>query len=126
MRLRFGLIAGLFALSTLGCGSSYSTPAPTAPTPTTNGSATPASIVRGAAGLTTTAFAPNPITVNAGGMVTWTNNDTIAHTATGDDGSWNSGTIAAGASFSHAFPSAGTFAYHCAIHPGMIGTVKVQ
>jgi plastocyanin len=130
MTLRICLLAGLLGL-TVGCGSSYSsgpnapTPTPT-PTPITTGNGTPVSIVLGAAGLTRTAYAPNPINVGAGATVTWTNDDTIAHTSTGDDGSWNSGTLAPGSSFSRNFPSAGTFSYHCAIHPGMIGTVVVQ
>jgi plastocyanin len=58
--------------------------------------------------------------------VTWTNRDVIAHTSTADGGAWNSGTIAAGGTFSRTFTSAGSFPYHCAIHPGMIGTVTVQ
>ena len=34
--------------------------------------------------------------------------------------------IAPGASFSKTFTSAGSFPYHCTIHPGMVGTVTVQ
>jgi plastocyanin len=44
---------------------------------------------------------------------------------TADDGSFASGTLAQDAAFTRAFPTAGTFAYHCAIHPSMIGTVVV-
>ena len=84
------------------------------------------SIVQGAIVLTTTAYAPNPVTVSSGGTVTWTNNDTIAHTSTGDNATWNSGSMAPGATFSRVFPTAGTFKYHCAFHPGMVGTVTVQ
>lgn len=84
------------------------------------------SIVQGSISLTTTAYAPNPVTVAPGGTVTWTNDDSIAHTSTGDGAAWNSGSIAPGAKFSRAFPSAGTFTYHCAFHPGMVGTVTVQ
>jgi plastocyanin len=58
--------------------------------------------------------------------VTWTNNDTVAHTSTADNGQWNSGSIAPQGSFSRMFPTAGSFTYHCAIHPGMVGTVTVQ
>jgi plastocyanin len=54
------------------------------------------------------------------------NNDSIAHTSTANGGAWNSGTMAPGASFSTTFSSAGTFQYHCTIHPGMVGTVTVQ
>jgi plastocyanin len=44
---------------------------------------------------------------------------------TADDGSFGSGTLAQDAAFTRAFPIAGTFAYHCAIHPSMTGTVVV-
>jgi plastocyanin len=76
--------------------------------------------------MTTTAYAPNPVTVAVGGTVTWTNNDTTTHTSTGDGGTWDSGNIAPGATFTRTFSSAGSFRYHCTIHPGMIGTVNVQ
>jgi plastocyanin len=76
--------------------------------------------------LTTTAYTPNPISVSVGGTVMWMNNDSIAHTSTSDNGTWDSGTMAPGASFSRTFPTAGTFTYHCAIHPNMVGTVTVQ
>jgi len=76
--------------------------------------------------LTTTAYAPNPIAVTVGGTVTWTNNDTVTHTSTADGGAWNSSSIAPGGTFSRTFSSAGTFQYHCTIHPGMVGTVTVQ
>lgn len=130
MRYRIILAAALFALSA-ACGSSSPSapsPAPTSPSPSpapaTSGTAV--SIVQGSISLTSTAYAPNPVTVAPGGTVTWTNDDSIAHTSTGDGGAWNSGSIAPGAKFSRAFPSAGTFTYHCAFHPGMVGTVRVQ
>jgi len=117
MNLRIASLAALLAFSA-GCSSST-----TAPTPTPG---TPVSIVTGSSNLTTTAYNPNPVSVAVGGTVTWTNNDTTAHTSTGDNGSWNSGSIAPGASFSMTFATAGTFTYHCTIHPGMVGTVTVQ
>ena len=106
----------------IGC-SSYS---PSAPSGGTTVTGTPVSIVSQASILTSTAYAPSPISIAAGDTLTWTNNDVTAHTSTGDDGSWNSGSIAPGASFSKTFPSAGTFVYHCTIHPGMVGTVTVR
>jgi hypothetical protein len=69
---------------------------------------------------------PNPIAVAAGATVTWTNNDNVTHTSTSDTNLWNSGSIAPQGSFSRMFPSAGTFSYHCSIHPGMVATVTVQ
>jgi plastocyanin len=73
------------------------------------------------------AFHPPSVTVNAGDTVTWTNNDGISHTATADDGStFNTGAIGSGGSASATFNSAGTFAYHCSIHPTMHGRVVVR
>ncbi|MGH9410633.1 MAG: plastocyanin/azurin family copper-binding protein [Vicinamibacterales bacterium] len=61
-----------------------------------------------------------------GSTVTWTNTDSIPHTTTADGGQWNSGVIQPGAQFNFTFSSAGTFAYHCSIHPNMVGTITVQ
>jgi plastocyanin len=71
------------------------------------------------------AFSPAAVSTSLGGSVTWTFKDTIAHTTTSDQGFWDSGTRSGGATYRHTFTSAGTFAYHCTIHPMMHGTVKV-
>ena len=72
------------------------------------------------------AFAPSTLTVKAGTTVTWKNNDGVAHTVTSDDGtSFDSGTMASGASFSFTANIPGTFAYHCTIHSGMKATLVV-
>ena len=72
------------------------------------------------------AFGPASLSVAAGTTVTWTNNDTAPHTATADDESFDSSSIAPGATFSQAFETAGTFAYHCSLHPNMTGTIEVN
>ena len=72
------------------------------------------------------AFAPRTVTVHVGDTVTWSNADARSHTATADDGSFDTGTISNGASKSVTFSTAGTFAYHCSIHPQMTATVVVQ
>jgi plastocyanin len=72
-------------------------------------------------------FAPNPTTMRVGQTVAWHNADTIAHDSTQDNGRFQTGTLSAGATSSPiAMSTAGTFTYHCAIHPGMIGTITVQ
>ena len=71
------------------------------------------------------AFSPGSLSVKAGATVTWTNSDTTIHTVTADDGSFNSGNIAVGATYSKVFSSAGAFSYHCALHPEMTGKVVV-
>ncbi|MFI5186437.1 MAG: cupredoxin family copper-binding protein [Chitinophagales bacterium] len=72
------------------------------------------------------AFTPATITVTPGTMVTWSNNDNMTHTVTADDNSFDSGNIGAGSSFAKTFSIAGTYTYHCSIHPSMTGAVVVK
>ena len=111
----------------VGCGGGYSS-SPSSPTsPSSPAAATsPVSIPVNASGLGTSAFSPNPLTVPVGTTVRWTNNDTISHNATSNTNVWASGNLAAGAHFDFTFQTAGTYPYHCTIHPGMVGTVVVQ
>ncbi len=72
------------------------------------------------------AFQPESVTVNEGDTVTWTNEDGATHTATADGGSFDTGHISgSGGTASVTFATAGTFTYHCAIHPSMTGTIVV-
>ncbi len=71
------------------------------------------------------AFGPATITIKAGQTVTWVNQDTIAHTVTADQGEWDSGSLAPGASYQQTFAKAGQYAYHCSIHPFMTGQIVV-
>ena len=72
-------------------------------------------------------FAPNPTTMRVGQTVAWKNNDTIVHNATQDASRFATGNVNAGATSAPiAMGTAGTFAYHCTIHPGMVGTLVVQ
>jgi plastocyanin len=120
-------LASIVLLGVAACGGGYSGSTPTSPsTGGTNTQGSPISIVSGASIKTNTAYSPNPMVISAGGTVTWTNNDNTSHTSVGDDGSWNSGNIAPGAQFSRTFSTAGSYTYHCSIHPGMVGTVTVQ
>jgi predicted lipoprotein with Yx(FWY)xxD motif/plastocyanin len=70
-------------------------------------------------------FSPPTTTVPVGTTVTWTNSGDAPHTVTADDGSFDSGSLANGGTFSQVFATAGTFAYHCAIHSQMVGSVVV-
>jgi plastocyanin len=71
------------------------------------------------------AFSPGTTTVHVGDTITWTNQDSIAHTATASDGSFDTGLLQKGKSGSHTFTKAGTIAYICSVHPSMKGTVTV-
>jgi plastocyanin len=70
-------------------------------------------------------FSPATITIHVGDTITWTNVGPTEHTATANNGSFNTGILKKGASASHTFTQAGTFAYICTIHPFMHGTVVV-
>ena len=70
-------------------------------------------------------FQPDVVKVKVGAKVTWTNDDTVAHTVTADTNSFASGNLQPGGSFSFTFTRPGTYAYHCSIHPSMHGSVVV-
>jgi len=73
------------------------------------------------------AFHPATITVVIGvnNTVTWTNDDSTTHTVTSDSSLFGSGDLAQHATYTHTFDQAGTYGYHCSIHPTMKGTVHV-
>lgn len=73
------------------------------------------------------AFQGNPAKIKAGDTIVWQNQDRMTHTATADDGSFDTGNIAAGTSSKPiAFNKAGNVPYHCQIHDSMTGTVEVS
>jgi plastocyanin len=71
-------------------------------------------------------FTPQTVTITRNQYVTWKNTGAVTHTATDDASAWNSGGVAPGAVTSVFFSTPGSFSYHCAIHPGMTGTVVVN
>ena len=72
------------------------------------------------------AFNPADITAKVGQTITFTNGDSAPHTATLDDGSCTTPQIAGGASDGLTFTAAGTFPFHCNVHPNMKGTITVS
>ena len=124
----------VFAVS-CGGGSSSSTTAGGGTTVggasgSTTGATTVSTQASGAGGAQVTiqnfAFAPASVTIKVGETVTWTNQDSPNHTVVADNGEFASGSLATGATFSFTFSKAGTYPYHCSIHPSMKGTVVVQ
>jgi plastocyanin len=100
------------------------------PSPSPSGGATPRPTPSATPGANTivisnSGFQPINLTIHVNDRVTWTNNDTIAHTTTSNTNVWDSGNIPSGQSFSYTFTSPGTFPYHCTIHPSMTGTITV-
>ena len=71
-------------------------------------------------------FFPPEISISEENLVSWTNDDSIEHTVTADDGSFDSGPISPGDTFDNTFDSSGDFGYHCSIHPTMTGVVIVE
>jgi plastocyanin len=121
MRL-LGIIG--MALVLASCGSSPASPtAPTTPTP--GGGTTHTVLIVLGAYSGGNGFSPATLTIPVGDTVSWQNQDTVQHTATANDGTFDSGLIAAAGSFSFKFTRAGTFHYKCTIH-GFSGTVTVQ
>jgi plastocyanin len=70
-------------------------------------------------------YDPDPVTIQAGGKVIWINRDSEPHTATANDGSFDTGTLEEGKLKSESFKEPGEYPYFCEIHPQMRGTVEV-
>ena len=68
-------------------------------------------------------FSPARVSIKVGQTVVWTNNDQRDHDVTAEDGSFGSGNLKSGQSYSHTFTAVGTFAYGCSLHPRERGTV---
>lgn len=126
------LILATFALAACGGGGSEdtstnqdngagSTPESKESAPAPSGEAARAEKVE----IVDFAYDPDPVVVQVGGKVNWLNQDTAPHTATADDGSFDTGTLDQGKLKSATFKQAGTYTYFCEIHPTMHGTVEV-
>jgi plastocyanin len=77
-------------------------------------------------GIVERAYQPHTVTVEAGDTVTWKNTVLDPHTVTADGGTFNSGVMNGGTTFSVTFTTPGTFDYSCLIHPTMHGVVVVR
>lgn len=130
---RMGLAGAFVVVAALGaCGSKAASTGPSqppgAPSAATAASAAGATVAVVPDASTIGAFSPPSVTVKAGQAVEWDFQDANPHTVTADDNSFTSphaGNIS-GEKFSHTFAQAGTYKYHCFIHPQMLGTVVVQ
>ena len=81
---------------------------------------------------TNACYIPASVSINSGDTVSWSNDDTAAHTVTsgsatdGPSGVFDSSLLIAGGTFEHTFDSSGTEDYYCMVHPWMTGSVKVS
>jgi plastocyanin len=122
------LLAGALAASACGGGSKEkATPAATSPagTPKATQAATTPEAEGASVEIKNFAFEPKTVTIKVGQTVTWTNQDSVTHTVTGDGGIDSDG-LSKGKSYSKTFDTEGAFDYHCSIHPQMKGQVIVE
>ena len=136
-RLVPALAVTLITVAALGgCGSSATatTPATTAVilTTTTDSAGSTSSSGPSTAAVEAkvimkgSAFDPVTVTIKAGGMVTWENQDSTQHDVAADDGTFKSMPFGKGASFSFRFAKPGTYTYSCTLQVSMMGQVIVQ
>jgi plastocyanin len=111
--------AGTGSASNQGSSPASGPIAPPTPAPTSIPPVSKASI-----SIQNFAFNPAQLTIDVGTTVTWTNNDSVGHQIASN--SFNSSLLSKGDTFSQTFKTAGTFPYHCAIHPSMTGTIIVK
>lgn len=107
-----------------GCGGSYSSGNsgnPNGPTPPSASGVVAVNVVaiNGAQ-----SFSPNPATLPAGQMIVWHNVDNVTHRVVLNDGSVDTGDLLPGASSRPMPIAAGSGAYHCSIHPVMVGSIN--
>ncbi|MDF2425256.1 MAG: plastocyanin/azurin family copper-binding protein [Nitrosopumilus sp.] len=76
-------------------------------------------------------YIPYHVTVSAGEEITWSNDDSAAHSVTSGlpgapDGIFDSSLFMAGGTFSVTLDDAGEYPYYCVVHPWMKGMVTVN
>jgi plastocyanin len=128
-RTRIGVALCGLALVVAACGGSTggaSTPSTSPSAPTTNSSSSATAPKEAKIVIRGFAYSPTNLSVSVGTKVTVTNEDSTTHTWTADDGQFDSGDLGQGRSFSFTFAKAGSFGYHCSIHPFMKGVVNVS
>ena len=132
-RVRRAAVAAVVLAAVAGCGGS-STPAASA-TPAGGSTPSPAAsplssgVAAGPALVVAQfAFAPSPLTVSPGQVVTVTNRDGATHTVTSDQGgAFHSGDLSKGAPMTFTAPTKpGTYTFHCDYHASMHGTLVVK
>jgi plastocyanin len=96
------------------------------PTPTPTPQVVPRSFPVLEARIAGFAFSPNPIVVEAGQTIRWTNFDFPAHTVTADNGSFGSPLFGQNGTFSLTLTQPGIYTYFCVPHPGMKGAIDVR
>jgi plastocyanin len=129
--IRLSFVAGLVATTALvvaGCASGAATSAPASggtESAAAGGPCTPSTEI-GTVAVDISGFAfPAEVEAEAGETISWTNNDAAQHTVTLDDGSCTTPQFSTDATGSLTFTQAGTYAYHCNVHPNMTGRIVI-
>ena len=123
-----GIAVGALALEPGGDPTPAAQSAPTSPAPAASpyGDAGATAAAPSGTTLEISDFAFSASAAGPGAAVAVSNRDGFPHTVTADDGSFDSGTVDAGATGGFVAPSApGTYPFHCEIHPQMNGTLTV-
>ena len=123
-RLFQGIAVGILMSSALAVGGCSNSASPTAP-PSGSGDGTrdnPITVF-----ITNSVYSPNPLTVRAGQYVNFKNNDSIVHSATFDNGTYESGDIPpfSAHDVAVAMTTGGTFTFRCRMH-GERGSIVVN
>jgi plastocyanin len=71
-------------------------------------------------------YSPAELTVRRGDTVVWVNKDPFPHTATADDKSFNSGSIAVNGTWKYVATKDGVHSFTCNFHPTMKGKLTVK
>jgi plastocyanin len=126
----------LLPLVLVACGGSGGTNPPAASEPAASGpAASDPGVAEACAPSTDTptvtveianfVYEPAEATAKVGDVVGWNNADSAPHTATMDDDACGTGNISSGSAQALVFNAAGTYPYHCAVHPNMTATLTV-
>ncbi|HET9162759.1 MAG TPA: cupredoxin domain-containing protein [Solirubrobacterales bacterium] len=75
--------------------------------------------------ISSSGYEPDPVTIEEGGKVIWINTDSEPHSATAEDGSFDTGPLAEGKLKSETFKQPGTYRYSSTVGPQMQGTIEV-
>ncbi|MFA6420334.1 MAG: cupredoxin family copper-binding protein [archaeon] len=123
------IIFVLLIATLLLAGCTYQTTTPTStgtttPTQSTNDTTNQTTAITATISIQNFSFNPSTLTISKGTTITWTNNDSMAHTVTG--GELNSPVMAPGQTYTHTFNTIGTIDYICTIHPSMKGQIIVN
>ncbi|MDQ4073796.1 MAG: cupredoxin domain-containing protein [Thermoproteota archaeon] len=84
------------------------------------------SIVSDASKLNDKAYEPNPLTINQGDTIKWTNKNFGIYTVTENKGLFGSEDLRPNQTFEHTFDSRGIFDYHCKVYPAMTEKIIVN